>query len=161
MTAAPPAHARFLKSAEVCRLLNLSPDALDRRCKKGEIAFVWRGSQRRYPAGPILARHHSEQATKGDDDGTRDAKALDMIEAGSTDSEVIRALKLPLERVRALRGAEPATTLAPSAPSSGPHEVAQAAFASATEAFTRRRAELAARRRATLESSAPPRKKKA
>jgi hypothetical protein len=158
--------ARFFRLREVCRVLGMPATTVRRKAKRGEIPSTWRGSHRVYPAERILALQRG--GVFDGDEGTRDALAIEMLDGGASDAEVIRALKLPLERVRALRASLGAATvealdeLAPAAhpPSSSSIAVADFARQNAEirEQYATRRAELAARRRA--EPEPPPTRKR-
>jgi len=99
----------YFRASEVCRRLGISATALRARVAAGSIPWEQRGSQRVYPAKQILALERATKSTGGggivDDQGRQDAKAIAMLQDGATDGEVIRSLRMSLERVTALRKA--------------------------------------------------------
>lgn len=153
--------ARLLRPGEVCRLLKISPDALRRRVLAGKIRCTFRGAHRRFSRDEVLAQQ-AELLAEETDQGKVDRCAIEMMERGSTDAEVIRTLGMPLERARALRQA---SGNAPTEVTEGMIappllEEQQRAERAAVESYTRRRAELSAKRRSYLEPTAAGRRTK-
>lgn len=156
----------LLTPREACKLLGISVHQLRSRHENGEIPFVWRGAHRRYPADKLLAYKRSLAGAKRDA-GAVDAQAIEMLVEGASEGEVIRALKIPLERVRALREAQfnvlssgdPSATSAVAEAKKRVEAEVQRAYEAADAYYARRRAELRARRespQATPQPSKPP-----
>lgn len=97
----------YFRASEVCQRLGIARTSLWRRVEEGTIPSEMRGQQRVYPAAAILALERADKGTRSvaDDQGKQDAKAIELLAAGATDGEVIRALRMSLERVGALRKA--------------------------------------------------------
>ena len=160
--------SRFFKSSEVMKLLGWTRSQLRWKQAHGEIQAVKRGIHWLYPASAVLLRQRETEARLSEDPGERDALAVEMFNEGASDAEIIRRLRLSLERVSALRRA--LTTAAPTPELVGNGSPAPPPARSIDlaedrederlrERYEARRELLAERRRALFTPEPPPKKK--
>lgn len=147
-------------------MLGLTARQLQLSRQRGDLRAVRRGTQWQYIAADVLLRQRETEAKLAKDPGERDALAMKLLREGATDGDVIEALRLPLERVIALRRAIAPETSTPE-PASVPKMIATASSVvddereetRIREGYEERRRILAERRRTGFSPDPPPKRK--
>jgi hypothetical protein len=90
---------RIARAAKVC---GISQRVLRKLADRGDIEVRWRGGERVFPVASTLAYAQRVGARQVAEEGV-DALAFGMMREGRSDEAIVMELKIPLERVLALR----------------------------------------------------------